>query len=440
MTTSAERDAILAAVDAAFDEQLDFTAALIAIPSLRGEENDGQDFMEQAFREVGLDIDRWTLDPAELATHPGAGAVAVSYENTDVVVGTLEPAAAVGAAVGRSLILNGHVDVVPLGSPRLWSRSPWEPAIEDGWMYGRGSGDMKAGLAANVFALRALQRAGLTPRGRIHLQSVPEEESTGNGTLSALQHGYTADAVLITEPSSNAVVRAHTGVIWFRVVVTGRAAHASEMSVGANAIDGAYAVIAELRRMEADWNTRVPESAHFAEQPHPLNLNIGTIRAGDWPSSVPDACELGIRVALLPEMDVEECWEEIVERVQRAVQVDPALAGATALTEKLGFFSDGYVLEPGSDAEAVLAAAHEQATGSALGEVAMPGYIDSRCYGLFAGVPALVYGPLGERLHGADERVNIESVRHVTKAVALFIAEWCGVEAAPATGQSDNLD
>jgi acetylornithine deacetylase len=411
-------------VDSAFDRQVKFTADLVATPSLRGQEAVGQEIMAAAFQDAGLAIDRWTLDPAELATHEGAGAVAVPYENTDVVVGTYTPR----TESGRSLILNGHIDVVPTGSQRLWSRSPWDAAIHDGWLYGRGSADMKAGLVANVFAFNALRDAGLAPTARVHLQSVPEEESTGNGTLSALQRGYRADAVLIPEPSSASLVRAHVGVIWFTVTVSGRAAHASEMSNGANAIDAAYAVIGELRKMEEDWNARVPSSEHFGDHEHPLNLNVGTLHAGDWPSSVPDSCEIGFRIALLPEMDVEECWQDIVDRVHRLVATAPGLEGTTADVEKLGFFSNGYVLEPGSDAEAVLTELHDCVNGTELETIAMPGYIDSRCYGLYAGVPALVYGPLGERLHGADERVNIDSMRQITKTLALFIAEWCGVE------------
>lgn len=433
MATHAQQQRIIAAVDAAFEQQLTFTADLIRIPSLRGNENAAQDVLEQAYRDAGLTIDRWTLDPAELAEHPGAGAVCVSYENTDVVVGTLAPPAGAengsgsASGTGKSLILNGHVDVVPIGSERLWSRSPWDAHVADGWMYGRGSGDMKAGLVASLFALKAVQAAGLSPAAPLCLQSVPEEESTGNGTISALQHGYTADAVIITEPSQTEVVRAHVGVIWFSVTVTGQAAHAFEMSAGSNAIDGAYAVIEELRVLEEEWNDRAATSEHFGSHEHPLNLNVGVISAGDWPSSVPDSCEVQFRISLTPEMNVDECWAEIEARVQTAVQADPRLDRSTATASRLGFYSDGYILAPGSEAEQTLSAAHTAATGEPLGEIAMPGYIDSRCYGLFANTPALVYGPIGEKLHGADERVNIDSVRQVTRTLALFIAEWCGV-------------
>ena len=120
---------------------------------------------------------------------------------------------------GRSLILNGHVDVVPTGPLEMWTRPPFEPCIDGGWLYGRGGADMKAGLCANVFALDALRRLGLQPAGTVHVQSVTEEECTGNGALSALVRGYRADAALIPEPEENMLVRANVGVIWFRVYV-----------------------------------------------------------------------------------------------------------------------------------------------------------------------------------------------------------------------------
>nr|WP_262925674.1 M20/M25/M40 family metallo-hydrolase [Kocuria atrinae] len=192
------------------------------------------------------------LDAAELATHPAAGAVTVDYSNTPVVVGTYEPSAPADGA--RSLILNGHVDVVPEGREDTWTTSPWDGRIEDGWMYGRGAGDMKAGLVANLFAFKALRAAGLEPTGRVHLQSVPEEECTGNGTVAAMQRGYTAYAVLISEPIAETLVRANLGLIWFDVDVTGTAAHAHEMSKGFNALDAAYSLIGDLRELEERWN------------------------------------------------------------------------------------------------------------------------------------------------------------------------------------------
>ncbi|MFD5655853.1 ArgE/DapE family deacylase [Streptomyces hirsutus] len=426
MLTSHQRQSILDAVDEAFDRQVRFTAQLVSEPSLRGQEAAAQDLLQQVMQDRGLQVERWALDPEELATHPGAGAVAVSYEHTENVVGTYTPV----TTGGRSLILNGHVDVVPTGITDFWSRSPWQAEVKDGWLYGRGAGDMKAGLAANLFAFDAVLAAGLRPTATLHFQSVPEEESTGNGTLAALQRGYTADAVLISEPTQGALVRAHLGVIWFSVRVSGQAAHAAEMANGSNALDAAYAVIADLRSLEAEWNERAAGHPHLAELDHPLNFNVGIIQGGDWPSSVPDWCEFSVRASFPPGTSAEDAWREIDECVERSARTNPALAGMAPETRRTGFFADGYVLGEGSEAEATLAGVHQAVTGRELETTTVTGYIDSRVYGLFAGIPAMVFGPVAEKLHGADERVNLESLREVTKSIALFLAEWCGVEAA----------
>ncbi|MCW3767358.1 MULTISPECIES: ArgE/DapE family deacylase [Paenarthrobacter] len=424
MTTRQQRQSILAAVDAAFDEQVAFTSKLIEIPSLRGQECAAQDLMEKRYRALGLSIERWTLDPAELVEHPGAGAIDVDYSGTEVVVGTYTPV----QESGRSLILNGHIDVVPTGLPELWSRGPFQAPVIDGWLYGRGAGDMKAGLAAAPYALAAIQAAGLRPRGRIHLQSVPEEESTGNGTVSALQHGYHADAVLIPEPVGGDLVRAHVGVIWFKVRLAGQAAHAAEMSAGFNAVDAAYALISDLRQIEAAWNSDSKSAKYFEDLHHPFNFNVGTITGGDWTSSVPDWCEFSMRIAFPPGHAADDAWDQIQETIDRSSQENPALIGCVPEVTKTGFYADGYILEPGTDAEETLASAFTAANGRALGSTTMTAYIDSRVYGLFDNTPSLVFGPVCQRMHGADECVSVDSLREVTRAMALFIAQWCGVE------------
>ncbi|WP_426517388.1 ArgE/DapE family deacylase [Diaminobutyricibacter sp. McL0618] len=417
------RSRILGAVDDAFDAQVEFTRALIAEPSLRGAERSVQDLLHAAMEERGLSVDRWTLNIDDLRDHPGFGPVTVSYENADNIVGSYTPA----TVHGRSLIINGHVDVVPTGPEAQWSRSPWEPAIVDGWLYGRGSGDMKAGHAAGLFAFDAVRAAGFQPTAPIHIQSVVEEESTGNGSLSALLRGYTADAAVILEPEENMLVRANVGVIWFRVRVAGRPTHPREMSTGFNAIDAAYAVIAELRQLEERWNATRFEHPHFGDLDHPINFNIGGITGGDWPSSVPAWCEVDVRASFFPGISADTAWAEIEDCLQQAAG-RPELAGSVPTAERTGFYSEGYVLDPASDAEKVLAAAHKESVGAPLETFTTPGYLDARVFSLYGDMPALVYGPRSEAIHGYDERVDLESVRAVTKTIALFIAEWCGIE------------
>ncbi|TJY69549.1 ArgE/DapE family deacylase [Arthrobacter sp. CAU 1506] len=421
MITEEQSRRILEAVDAAFDEQLSFTQELVKHPSLRTQEGSAQDLLHAAMAERGLDMDRWQLDPEELATHEGFGPVTVSYEDVTNVVGTYLPA----AEAGRSLILNGHVDVVPEGPAEHWSRSPWDAPIIDGWMYGRGAGDMKAGLAANLFAFDAVRAAGLEPAGRIHFQSVVEEECTGNGSLSALMRGYRADAVIIPEPEEDMLVRANVGVLWFKVRVSGSPTHPREMGTGFNAIDAAYTVMTALREVEEKWNADRGQHRFFEDLEHPINFNFGQIIGGDWPSSVPAWCEFDVRAAIYPGIPAEQAWNE-VQQCLAQLQTGPAPINAVAT--KTGFFSEGYVLEPGSEAESLLESTHQQVFGTELGSFTTPGYLDGRVFTLYADTPTLVYGPVSEAIHGFDERVSVESVRRITKSIALFIANWCGVD------------
>ena len=419
------RNRILAAVDAAFDRQLSFTQELVRHPSLRTQESGAQQLLFDAMQQRGLEMDRWELDAEELSAHPGAGAVTVSYDGVVNVVGTWHP----GVEKGRSLILNGHVDVVPEGPKSQWTADPWDSYVKDGWLYGRGSGDMKAGLAANLFAFDAVRAAGYEPAGRIHFQSVVEEECTGNGSLAALLRGYTADAVIIPEPEEDMLVRANVGVIWFRLEVDGEPTHPREMQTGFNAIDAAYHVVDRLRTLESEWNAQHESHRYFEDLGHPINLNMGGIRGGDWPSSVPAWCHVDLRVALYPGTSAESGWKQITDLLD-GIDTDGQGNAIRAKAVQTGFFAEGYVLEEGSDAENVLAGAHRGVFGSELQSFTTPGYLDGRVFTLYGNTPTLVYGPVSEAIHGYDERVDVASVRRITKSIALFIAEWCGLEEA----------
>lgn len=427
---------ILAAVDAHFDEQLAATAQLVASPSRRENEEPAQDLIESRLSALGLDMDRWTIASPELEAHPGYGPSTVDYSTMSNVVGTFAPA----DEKGRSLILNGHIDVVPQGPEGKWSRSPWDAEVVDGWMYGRGAGDMKAGLIANLFAFEAIRSAGFDLTGRVHLQSVVEEECTGNGSLAALLRGYTADAVIISEPEEDALVRANVGVLWFTVLVSGNPTHPREMANGFNAIDAAYEVMQALRVLEQTWNDRQGEHPHFEDLDHPINFNVGGIEGGDWPSSVPAWCELQVRVATYPGTSADDAWAEIVDclaEVGVGSDADTGPASGTDTTPRFdteltpnGFYAEGYVLEPGSEAENLLERTHREAFGAELTSFTTPGYLDARVFVNYGKMPTLVYGPVSENIHGFDERVSIESVRRCTKSMALFIAEWCGIDEA----------
>lgn len=420
------RDRIAAAVSDGFDAQIAFTRDFIRFPSRRGEEHAVQDFVFRALRDRGYTMERFAMERSAIERHPGGGAFSPEHSEAPIVVGIHRPR----QETGRSLILQAHVDVVPEGPASMWSHPPFEPAIEGDWLYGRGGADMKAGHAANIFALDALRRVGLQPAATVYVQSVVEEESTGNGALMTHLRGYRADAALIPEPENEMLVRANIGVIWFQIEVRGVPVHVQRMGAGSNAIDAAYRVIGELRRLEAEWNEKATAQPHFRDVPHPVNLNIGKIAGGDWASSVPCWCKVDCRISIVPGTSAQAAMREVADRVAAFARADGFLANIPPTVTFNGFQAEGYVLEQGSEAEAVLARAHQAATGGALESFTALSYLDARVYALFDQIPTLCYGPIGENLHGFDERVSLASLRRVTTAIALFIAEWCGVEAA----------
>ena len=417
------RERILDAVDRGFEGQISTTIALSAIPSTRGQEGPCQDMVGDLLRRRGYEVDDWIIDQDDLKDLPGYGPVETDFSRARTVVGTYRPA----EETGRSLILQGHCDVVPAGPLDMWRRPPFRPVVEDGWLYGRGAADMKSGTIAALYALDALTAAGLKPGGRIHVQSVIEEESTGLGALSTLQRGYRADACFIPEPTDGRLMRSQVGVIWFRLRVRGEPAHVAYASSGSNAIKAAFHLVGALEALEAEWNERAKSDRYFKSVDHPLNFNPGIIRGGDWASSVPAWCDVDCRIGILPGWPVPDCQAEIASCVAEAARTHPFLTRNPPQVVWSGFLSPGYEMPAGSEMERVFREAHGAVYGGELEDAYFTGLTDARFYGLDYGIPCFCFGSRTERIHGFDERVELESLKKVTGTIALFVAAWCGV-------------
>jgi acetylornithine deacetylase len=204
--------------------------------------------------------------------------------------------------------------------------------------------------------------------------------------------------------------------------------HVREASAGANAIEAAYDIMQALHDVEARWNEERHRYPHFEHVEHPINLNIGKIEGGDWPSSVPAWCTFDVRVATYPGQNLSVAKTEIEQAVRTAARGNRFLANHPPEIVYHGFEAEGYVLGGAEAAEASLSRAHGLAfDGKKLEGIASTGTTDARFFGLYANIPALVYGPYADNIHGFDERVDIDSVRRITQAMALFIADWCGL-------------
>ena len=418
-------DQITKSVADGFQEQTTFLEELVRFPSTRGNEHTAQDHMARTMRQHGYVLDRFYIDRNAIAAHPGGGAISDFHSKAPIVVGIHRPR----EEKGRSLILQGHVDVVPTGPTDMWSTPPFEPVVKDGWMYGRGAGDMKAGVSAMIFALDALRRIGRQPAATVYVQSVVEEEATGNGALMTHLRGYRADAALVPEPGGEQLTRANVGVLWFQIEVRGYPVHVANMGEGANAIDAAYRIAGALRELEKTWNDARLDHPLFSAHDKPINFNLGRIEGGDWASSVPAWCKIDCRISILPGSSARAAMHEVEQWIADFARSDSFLANNPPAVAFNGFVADGYVLEPGSQAETVLSQTHEEVTGAALQTDLTTAYLDSRVYALFDNIPALNYGCTAENIHGFDERVNLSSLKRITQVIALFVAEWCGLEA-----------
>ncbi len=292
-----------AAVEANWPDQLAWLKTLTAFPSERGKEGPCQDWIASEFGKRGWSVDRYRLSDVSMEHLPGFSPVMdTDYDQAIQVVAAIrapEPR-------GRSLILQGHVDVVPRGPEDMWTDPPYAPTQHGNKLYARGANDMKSGVSAMVFALDALRKAGVAPAADIYVQTVTEEECTGNGALSTLARGYKADACLIPEPTHNHILRGTVGVMWFRLAIRGRPVHVSESENGTNAILSAFHIIQAVQAYTAELNERVKSHPWFSKLKAPIKFNPGKIRGGDWASSTPAWCEVDCRIAVLPGMTLAD--------------------------------------------------------------------------------------------------------------------------------------
>ena len=304
--------------------------------SVLGAEAGAQEYIAGVLEELGLAVSLEPVDPDLIRHLPGFSPVDWSYEGRPNVVGVHDP----GQARGRSLIVNGHVDVVSPEPAALWSSPPFEPRLagEGGQarLYGRGAGDMKGGTVSFLWALAALGDLGLEPAARVTVQSVIEEECTGNGTLALCAAGHTADACLIPEPFGETLLAAQVGVLWFQVHVLGRTTHVLGAGRGGNAIEKSWEIIRAMRALEEELNRPEQVPPLYAGVEHPINLNVGTIRGGDWASTVAGECLTRFRLGLFPGRRCADLMQRIEQRVAGVAAADawlrdsPPVAGERA--------------------------------------------------------------------------------------------------------------
>ena len=373
-----------------------------------------QDRIGERLTELGMAIDRFEALPGR-----------------DDVVGRL----AGSGGGGRSLILNGHVDVVPAGDPTAWPHDPWAGKVADGRIWGRGACDMKGGLAAGIGALWVLRDLGVSLRGDVVFQSVVDEEAGGPGTHAALERGHRAEAAIVLEPTAGAIMPVEGGVEWLRVVVRGvgghsavryRSVHAGGQGTAVNAIEKAAKLLAAVQELERYWgNTKV----------HPLmpkgitTINPGMISGGSPAlSNMAERCELGLSLKYLPSERAEDVRREFEAYIAAVAAIDPWLRNHPPEIE-WGF---GAVSFPPAEIafDHPLAQAVAASYRQVLGEPQWRGFeaVSDLAWLAQAGIPGLLFGPGDARqAHGPGEYLLVDDLVTTTKVLALALVEWCGL-------------
>ncbi len=414
---------VIEQVERNWEREVEFLRGMVRRPSTLGNEALVQRFVAQELTDMGLDADVWQIDHAEIARLPGYSPVEWSFDGRPNVAATWKSS----SEGGRSLILNGHVDVVPATPEHHWTYDPWDGEVADGRMYGRGAADMKSGIAAMIYAVRALRDAGVELGGDVTLETVIEEECTGNGALAARARGYTADAAIIPEPLGQTALEAQVGVMWARVTVRGKGAHAERASESVNAILKAYPLIQAVKELEEEVNDLSVRHLLFEKNPHPLNYNVGIMRGGDWTSSVPEECMFEVRISCYPDENLEEVEAHFKERLFSAAKGDEWLSENPPEISFYAFRAEGCTVDRNEPIFASLQEHHRSVTGKDLSFFSFTGTTDIRFFNLYHGIPATCYGPVGANLHAPDEWVDLTSVKEVTKVLSLAIMEWCRV-------------
>jgi acetylornithine deacetylase len=419
------RQKLLQQIDANRNKSIKFLQQMVSIPSVTGEEAKIQMFLAEYLKNMGLDVDMWESDWEKLKKHPGYIPVDRGYEGRPNIVATWK-----GTGGGRSLLFNGHTDVIPVGNGEGWSDNPWSAAIKDGRLYGRGSCDMKSGVATHIMAVENMIAAGLNSKGDVYVDIVVDEEISGHGTLDTVIRGYKADAGISGETSGLAVQPACIGRIWFEIEIQGKPAGIQRRYQGVSGIELGYKITKAVEALEAKRVTTVKHPLY----PKPIDAlpcMIGAFHSGNFPSSFPATCLLKGSMATVPGEDHEGVKRSLVDHIARAAAEDPWLKDHPPKVRFVGY--DAHASEIPRDHQIVhlVCKNYKEVTGRDPEISGRQGAADTRFLNLYGNTPTVIFGPGSTAImHSDDEYVSIEDYLIAIKVMALSIYDWCGVDLA----------
>ena len=422
------------------DENRDYLVRLIQdavkISSYSGESEEIQRFLQRKLTDLGLETRLIKVAPEKLEQYKGFSYDGFSFENRYSLIGTKRGCGSERSAdladtskQGRSLILNGHVDVVPPGDLSCWNDDPLSGKYEQEKVYGRGSLDMKGGLAVGLTALKILQDLCFENHGDIIFASVCGEETGGCGAFALVEDGINADGCIILEPTKLKICPIQSGCHTFKITIRGRSIHACMSYKGINAIDKFYIIYEALKELDRKRHERFSSeySCYYEVSSNVAPLSVGTVTAGEWPSSVPDRLEASGRMGIFPGETVEEMQCEFEEIVRAAAAGDPWLSENQPEVE----WFEGLFEPAGTDIESdlvkTLAISHREMLRRIVEYEAVTYGSDMRIFNLYADIPTVMYGPGDVSFaHTVNEHIEINQGIEAVCSIALMLIKWCG--------------
>lgn len=409
-----------------------FESVVQADPSMAGPgEGLCQEYLAGRIGGLGFEIDLWEPDgPALYQKYRGKPGAQQgrTFEGRPILAGRLQ-----GQGGGRSLLLTGHIDVVPPGPPSHWTHPPFGGVLEDGKIYGRGAVDMKGGVACMLMAVEMLRESGVALSGDVVFSTVVDEEIGGMGTLAMVDHGIRADAGILPEPTNAAVSPLCHGILWGRIVIDGIGGHAElkkkhwTQGGPVDAVALTRQVLDGIDVLNHRWSTDPRKNHPLMELPN--QVIVTQINVGEHPSSTAGRGEIIIDVQYLPHERDEnklggQVKREVEEHIANISRLDPYLAHHPPRVE--------WILD--ADCAAVpeshpLIGAFRDACRDADEPMVMWGlgaHTDMGCPTELGGTPTVNFGP-GDpsEAHQPDENVSVADLVKTTKIMALTIAKWC---------------
>jgi acetylornithine deacetylase len=409
---------VLEAID--YNGMLEFIDELVSISSYDGKETLAQEHMSQSLQEMGFNVDTWMIDFNELSQYPDFS-MAIPRKEGLGVVGSF------GEGEKR-IVLCGHIDTVSPGDLRNWKYEAMKTTLIDGRLYGRGTCDMKGGIACGVYAIKAIMDAGVNLKGKVIIESVIGEEDGGPGALATCLKGYKGDIGIVMEPTEVKIAPSISGAISFTVTIFGKSTHACVREEGVSAIEKFTLIQKALMELEQERNNRINDPL-YNRYSTPYAINIGTIEGGQWPGTVPEKVVFKARIGVSVDETKEQVKQELEDKIIEASKKDQWLRENPPLVKWDGYEFSSSKIPTDHPMIHLIQESYKDACEETPVLEGMTYASDARYLIKVAGTPTIAFGPGDVRLaHAPNEYVPVEDLKKTVRTLALMIMRFLGYE------------